>query len=440
MDTRKEIFVLTSALCSIVLLFTALFICPPAFAKTTYYFVRQDAPDNQGVPNGNPKNPDDCWQTISKAFADLVTNEGGTLEGKGKFIIQVQDTETYTESVTLGGLTTTANDTLTLRKAPDLNGRPTIDATRKSGEAIKITTIAYLTIEGFELKTDQNVGNRQYRVLWANQTGLNEGLLTIRDNVFDGQGAGNDPLGQCALLQVMPMRIDCIISKNEFKNFYDDDDSCPLLSVYTDTSGGEPVSPPEVIISDNLFHDNRTNVVIYNSDDYEHTSIIERNLIYNNRCPSTSPLSWGGIISFHFTDGLMVVRNNLVYNNDWSHLSNRGAVYCMNSDNKKIYNNTLYNNKASTGEIHVDATSNVGIEVKNNIIWPIPDGSYCIYLEPGAQKDFTSANNCFYADFNNDANYKVANDVVGHWAGADETTSDGTLSRRTAATSITTRC
>jgi hypothetical protein len=120
-----------------------------------HYFVRQDAPDNKGVPNGDPSNPDDCWKTISQTFTDLKTDTGSTLQGKGEFIIQVQDTATYTESVTLDRLTTTANDTLTLRRAPGLTGRPTIDATFESGEAIKITTVAYVTIEGFVLKADQ---------------------------------------------------------------------------------------------------------------------------------------------------------------------------------------------------------------------------------------------------------------------------------------------
>jgi hypothetical protein len=219
------------------------------------------------------------------------------------------------------------------------------------------------------------------------------------------------------------MRIDCIIEGNEFKNYYDDDDTCPLLTIYTDTSGGEPASVPEVLIRDNVFHDNRTNVIIYNSDDFTHTGVIERNRIYNNRCPSTSPLSWGGIITFDYTDGLMVVRNNLIYNNDWSYLSGRAAIYCLGSDNKKIYNNTLYKNNADS-EIYVDANSTSGIEAKNNITWPISNKNYCIYLEPGAQSNFVSVNNCFYADFNNDTKYEAANDVVGYWAGTPKITSE----------------
>ena len=376
-----------------------------AFADT-YYYVRQDAPDNIGVPNGDPSNPDDCWRTISQTFTDLKSNVGGTLVGKGKFIIQVQDTATYSESVALEGLATTSVDTLTLRS---LNGRPTIDATNQSGEAMKITTVAYVTVEGFELKTDQGGADGVgYRVLWHNQTGLNQGLLTVRNNVFDGQGAGNEPAYQCAQLQVMPMLIDCIISGNDFKNCYDDDDSCPLLSVYTDTTGGEPVSEPEVIISDNVFHDNIVNAVIYNSDDYQHRGIIERNRIYHNRCPSTSTKSFGGIITFHFRqNGLMVVRNNFIYNNDWSYLPGRAAIYCTDSDNKKIYNNTLYHNNASGGEIYVASTSDVGVEVKNNIICPTPNKKYCIYLEAGAEAGFTSATNLFYADFDNDGTYDI---------------------------------
>ena len=118
---------------------------PYAFAATYYYV---------GKSGEYP------YMTISDAFTALKSDVGGTLVGNGEFIIQVQDTATYTETVTLDGLTTTPVDTLTLRKDPSLSGRPTIDATNASpkGPAVKITTVAYVTIEGFTLKADQNVG------------------------------------------------------------------------------------------------------------------------------------------------------------------------------------------------------------------------------------------------------------------------------------------
>ena len=109
------------------------------------------------------------YGTISEAFAALKYATEGSIAGKGDYVIEVQDAEVYYESVVLEGLVTTASDTLTLRGIPEPNSRPIIDATNQSGEAIRITTVAWMTIEGFELKTKQNAGNEEYRVLWADQ-------------------------------------------------------------------------------------------------------------------------------------------------------------------------------------------------------------------------------------------------------------------------------
>jgi len=127
-----------------------------------------------------------------------------------------------------------------------------------------------------------------------------------------------------------------------------------------------PASVPEVIVRDNVFHDNLVNTIIYN---YEypgsgHKVVIERNHIYNNTSCTASARNQRAIVMFEHHDTPAVVRNNFIYNNDWSILSNRSVIYCWDSDNKKIYNNTLYNNNTSGGEIHVDANSTSGVEVK----------------------------------------------------------------------------
>jgi len=382
-----------------------------AWAETNYY-VRQDAPDDAGVPNGDPSNPDDCWQTISKAFAVLVTNEGGTLENKGEFIIRVEDEGVYEESVTLDGLTTTSADTLTLRKDPSLNGKPTIDSTVQSGDAIAITTVAYLTIEGFILKANQTIDEVQ--ILHADQTNLTTGQLIIENNTFVGQGSPNEAGANTNMLRIVPIQINTVISGNEFKNDYDYIDSRALLAVWSNTA---PASIPEVTISDNVFHDNVDNAMIYLSDQYN-TVVVERNRIYDNQ-QSSSGRAKGGMIEFdNFSDNDAIVKNNLIYNNDLSLETGRYGINIWThgtttagNNTISIYNNTIYNNDGAGGiGIEGDITSN--LNVSNNIIWATPDGNYCVYLEAGAEAGLTSATNLFYADFDNDGVYDSATDYV----------------------------
>ncbi len=91
--------------------------------SSTMYYVHSDAPDDSGVPNGDPGVLDNCWKTIGQAFSDLRSNESNDLTDKGDFLIQIQNSTNYVEGVLLENLTTTPNDTLTIRAAP--GERPT---------------------------------------------------------------------------------------------------------------------------------------------------------------------------------------------------------------------------------------------------------------------------------------------------------------------------
>ena len=96
---------------------------PVVLAPATTYYVHSSAPDDSGVPNGDPGVLDNCWKTIGQAFADLCTNESNDLTDKGDFFIQIQNSDNYIEGVLLDNLTTTTDDTLTIRPAP--GERPT---------------------------------------------------------------------------------------------------------------------------------------------------------------------------------------------------------------------------------------------------------------------------------------------------------------------------
>ncbi|MCK5219705.1 fibronectin type III domain-containing protein, partial [bacterium] len=120
------------------------------------YYVNSNAPDDSGVPNSDPDVLDNCWKTIGQAYADLCTNESNDLTDKGEFVIQIQNSADYVEGLTLAGLTSTSNDTLTIRAVSGerpvwKNDTSTIlfcnlDSQNSYG-ALKIA-IQYVTIQG----------------------------------------------------------------------------------------------------------------------------------------------------------------------------------------------------------------------------------------------------------------------------------------------------
>ena len=129
-----------------------------ATTKTgTLYYVHSNAPNDSGVPNSNPALLDNCWKTIGQAFSDLCTNESNDLTGKYPFFIQIQNSADYVEGVELLNLTTTSNDTLTIRAASGerptwRNDTSTVlfsaeDPPRLSYGALKVS-IPYVTVEG----------------------------------------------------------------------------------------------------------------------------------------------------------------------------------------------------------------------------------------------------------------------------------------------------
>ena len=143
------------------------------YADTTYY-VSQTA--------------EGAYRSISAAYSALLAKTGGDLIGKGHHIIQVQDSETYDESVYITGLKTTAADTLTIRKDPNLSGRPTLFPSTAGARPLKIHDVAYVMVSGFVFK---NIATAQDAMLGAgaDQSDLTTTLgQVIWDNcLIDGQ-------------------------------------------------------------------------------------------------------------------------------------------------------------------------------------------------------------------------------------------------------------
>ncbi|MCK4532145.1 DNRLRE domain-containing protein [bacterium] len=131
-----------------------------------FYYVNSSAPDDSGVPDGNPDILDNCWKTVGQAFSDLCTNESNDLTGKGRFFIQIQNSDDYEEGVTLQNLTTTSDNTLTIRSKNGerptwINKKSTVlfcdyDGINSYG-CLKIN-IPYVTVEGINFTGTKSHG------------------------------------------------------------------------------------------------------------------------------------------------------------------------------------------------------------------------------------------------------------------------------------------
>ena len=93
-------------------------------------------------------NPGQPFASIQGAFDCLKFVQTGDITGSGLFRIEVSDSATYLEEISLTGLTTSVNDTLIVAAA--LGTAPTIDGegTRGSGFDVRIDNVI---IDGFRL-------------------------------------------------------------------------------------------------------------------------------------------------------------------------------------------------------------------------------------------------------------------------------------------------
>jgi hypothetical protein len=370
-----------------------------------YYYVRQDG--SGGQKNGDPTNSAQCFSNINGALATLKTDYSNKISNQGKVFITVRDITAGTyPACTLDGLATDFDGILVLEnysaEAPVIYGA-TAHAIGVGNAAQTDGNVANLIVKGLTIKSSA----ASYSALNLIHTNLLLGRQVFKSNVFDGQGSGNE--AGVAQVNTTAPRIDVTFSLNEFKNYYDDTESAPMFLV----SPSATSMLPTITLADNSIHDNRTGTILYcfSAAANYNSWFIDRNNIYNNRSSSNSSGIMGIIHAYASnspTQTVTMIRNNFIYNNDWSYVATHyticdpGGTIGSHVENIKIYNNTFYLNKV-TSEIYMDAYAQYGVEVTNNIIAPSPGSSrYAIYLVAGSETYFTSANNAFYVDFAGD--------------------------------------
>ncbi len=394
-----------------------------------YYYVRQDG--SGGQKNGDPTNAAQCFSTLSGALTQMKTDYSNKISNQGKVFISVRDiTAAAYASVTLDGLTTDIDGILVLEnystEAPVINGT-TATAIYVGNAAQTDGNVTNLIVKGLTLKSNL----ASYSTLLFDGTNIISGSAVIKNNIFDGQ---TTEVGTSInMIRAVGNSLTMTIKNNEFMNFYDDVESGPAVTVRrSDTTYN-----PTVTLVGNSFHDNRAGAILYLG--YANTGssnfTVERNQFYTNRSPSSSTQTTGMILLCNINAiSALVVQNNFIYSNDWSYVTNHTIIQTNYGSNSKIYNNTLYANKASANyyaDIYIELNSTQGVAVKNNLIAPTPGSNrYAINVALGAETNFISANNAFYVDYGNDgypagSTWSTSENTenIGNWAGTLKTTS-----------------
>lgn len=118
----------------------------PAGAVTFYYVAKSGADTPCTLARENAvASP---FLTI-QAAANCVKTNRPNLTGLGPFAVQVQDSQTYAESVLIPVITTTATDTLSIRSAPGLVPLPEITGAGTTGYGIDDEGVPNVIIDGF---------------------------------------------------------------------------------------------------------------------------------------------------------------------------------------------------------------------------------------------------------------------------------------------------
>lgn len=403
-----------------------------------YYHVRSGGTGGKPVQSETDPGQASCWNSINAAFAAVKSRAT-----PGPWIIQVDDEATYDEAVVLSGLRTSLTESLTLTKAPWLAGTPTIYPRQlfrsalaigglwpENGEGRFIGGLTYVTVRGFTLKnnvagTDKTT---EKPLFTDNQTYMTEGLHIVEDCYFDGQKQVYDtrnPIG------IWGTCINTVFRRNVVRDFTINETNHMGVFIYQGRAvhgvvfvmtkpAATVVGQPQVTIADNTFYANKGLLFECVGDAYNqryYQLVFERNKLIRN-----SSLQAPGVVVEH--NGL----SNLVQNNIFADNSGLGGTLSIyDASNTKIYHNTFFNNHMDP-EVIVHGGSTSGVEVKNNLFWPTP-GCLCVGVESGCTEHLISANNAFFADWN-EAGYPLGfafstnenTKVVGSWNDSDVTT------------------
>jgi hypothetical protein len=394
---------------------------PPGNVGTAH----QDYGDSFPDPNG-------CWHNISDAL-NAIKADGHD----GPWVVQVDDTARYDDSVTVWGFKTNATTTLTIRKNPALKGRPTVYPAAQSKAAFNIGGDSQadgensdVTIQGFIMSNNASgtERNTEMPVFADCQANLTTGRIVIEDCIFDGLGQTYDTRNT---LMIYECRVDTIFRNNEVRNFTAQkkptepgpERNAGLLVVAPRKSS--IVGEKRVQVVRNSFHDNTGILSEFSGNPSQKCGfslLYEGNRVYHN----TSNPKAGVLINIEGLDVNNIIVNNLFYDNaipsGW-----QTTLLIYGSGNTKIYHNTFFNNHAGR-EVVVATGSAEGVELKNNIFWPTA-GSYCIEVQGGCTEHLISANNAFFTDFKKDGSppgsgFSVTEDTetVGLWNGKPMTT------------------
>ncbi|MCX5643647.1 MAG: ankyrin repeat domain-containing protein [Phycisphaerae bacterium] len=375
------------------------------FTGPWYYHVNSAAaPSNVGTAYQNYSTPfpapSVCWHNISDALKAVKTDAH-----EGPWVIQVDDTATYDDAVTIADFRTNASATLTIRKNPALSGRPTVYPTAAGkrafnigGDGQKDGNNSYVTIQGFAMSnnatgTDTTTENCLFIINENNQA---MGQMIVEDCVFDGLGQTYDVRNTVAIYF---FHVDSIFRNNEVKNFRDTESGTGWLKglLVLGPEASSIVGGQKLQIISNSFHDNTGQLIEFKgnqANNWMYSSLFEGNKVYNNR--GILSLS---IVAFENLNLSNTIRNNFFYDNSLQNLEDvRGVLDFAYSHNSRIYHNTFYGNKQKQN-IYVAGSSTYGVEIKNNLICPFPGPNYAINVGSGAEASLIVKNNAFYADF-----------------------------------------
>jgi ankyrin repeat protein len=375
------------------------------FTGPWYYHVNSAAaPSNVGTAYQDYSTPfpapSVCWHNISDAL-NAIKKDGHD----GPWVVQVDDTATYDEGVTISDFPTNASATLTIRKNPALSGRPTVYPTAAGkrafnigGDGQKDGNNSYLTIQGFAMSnnatgTDTTTENCLFIINENNQA---MGQMIVEDCVFDGLGQTYDARNTVAIYF---FHVDSIFRNNEVKNFRDTARGAGWLKglLVTEPQASSIAGGQKLQIISNSFHDNTGQLIEFKgnlANNWMYSSLFEGNKVYNNR--GILSLS---IVAFENLNLSNTIRNNSFYENSLQNIEDvRGVLDFAYSHNSRIYHNTFYGNKQKQ-DIYVDGSNTYGVEIKNNLICPYPGSNYAINVGSGAEASLIAQNNAFYADF-----------------------------------------
>ena len=392
-----------------------------------YYHVKTGGTGGKPIQSEADPGPSSCWNSINAAFAAVKSRAT-----PGPWSIQVDDEATYEEAVVLSGLVTSSTETLTLTKAPWLVGTPTIYPREpfrsalairglwpETGEGRLIGGLTYVTVRGFTLKNNASGTEKttERPLFTDNQSYMTEGRHIIEDCLFDGQKQVYDsrnPIG------IWGTCIHTVFRRNVIRDFTINETNRLGVVLLLAKPRANVMGQPQVTIADNTFCGNRGLVVecVGDTDNQRNYKlVIERNKLIRN--------SSGGyrVMSINNIGLLNIVQNNIFADNSGI----GGTLQIWAANNTKIYHNTFFNNHMER-EVIVHGGSASGVEVKNNIFWPTPDG-YCIDVGRGCTEHLISANNAFFSDLDKDgyppgSAFSTTEDteVVGSWNGSDVTT------------------